>query len=285
MTLLQPGDEIAGCVVDRALSHGRVAEVYRVSGSGGRPEAMKVIMPEVARSAAGRVCFRRESELAEALDHPHIAIAYDHGEERWPGVRLPWATREFMPGGAATTLLRPPGVRPELRRVIDVLAQVASALDHVHGLDLVHRDVRPSNILLDDGDRPRAVITDFGLARFLDDALPLARHGRVAGSVAYAPPELLTGQRLGPQTDVYQLTCTAVELLTGRPPYPVPTRFEVVHAHLSAPPPSLHRWDPELPAQLDAVVAAGLAKHPADRPTRCADLVAALGSSLATVGV
>lgn len=282
--LLKPGEVFADHQIEAYLGRGSSAEVYRASAIGGDPAALKVIIPTVNDSAVGAERFRRECEIAETLHHPNVVRAYDHGSSRHFGVvRFPvllWASMELVSGGTAARLVPAPTEPPHLARTVEVLRQAAAGLDHVHRMDVLHRDVKPANLLLHAGEPLRVALGDFGLAQFFDEAGPLARNGRVQGSLPYASPEVLMAHRLGPAADLYSLACTAVELLTGAPPYPRPTTFAVAHAHISARPPRLSAGRPTLPLALDAVIAHGLAKDPADRPTSCGAFVDEIASAL-----
>ncbi|MBC3762484.1 serine/threonine-protein kinase [Quadrisphaera oryzae] len=278
--LLRPGQVIGGRLVLGLLGRGGSAQVYRVlrgAGRGAREEALKVLEPTAAATDVGRRRFHRECEVAAQVRHPGVVAVLAHGEELPRGsaldVPLLWAAMELLDGGTSAAL-RPRGRgRPDVPRILDVLAQAAAGLDAVHALDVVHGDVKPTNVLLAAPPDRRAAVTDFGLARSLDESRPLARHGRVAGSLPYAAPELLQAQRVTAATDAYSLACTAVELLSGEPPYPFSTTFAVARAHVAGRPPKLSRRRRWLPVALDRVVARALSVDPADRPPTCSALV------------
>jgi len=285
--LLLPGQVLGGRVVLGLLGRGGSAQVYRVlrgAGRGAREEALKVLEPAAAGTEAGRRRFHRECEVAAEVRHPGVVAVLAHGEELPRGSRLRapllWAAQELLDGGTSASL-RPRGRgQPDVARLLDVLAQAAAGLDAVHAHGVVHGDVKPTNVLLAAPPSPRAAVTDLGLARGLDEARPLARHGRVAGSLPYAAPEVLQALRATPATDTYSLACTAVELLSGEPPYPFATTFAVARAHVAGRAPQLSRRRRWLPAALDRVVARALAADPARRPVSCTALVQELHGAL-----
>jgi serine/threonine-protein kinase len=154
---------------------------------------------------------------------------------------------------------------------IAILAAVADALDAAHAADVIHRDIKPANVLLDPG--PRVYLTDFGLARD-PSGFALTVPGQVLGTIDYMAPELLEGIRIGPATDIYALACLAVETLTGQVPFPRDNDAATTYAHVMDAAPSVSERRPELPVALDEVIAAGMAKSPADRPATAGTLVA-----------
>ncbi|MBF5082263.1 serine/threonine-protein kinase [Quadrisphaera sp. INWT6] len=285
--LLLPGQVVGGRVVLGLLGRGGSAQVYRVlrgAGRGAREEALKVLEPAAAGTEAGRRRFHREWEVSAEVRHPGVVAVLAHGEELPRGSRLAepllWAALELLDGGTSASL-RPRGrSEPDVARVLDVLAQAAAGLDAVHARGLVHGDVKPANVLLAAPPSPRAAVADFGLARGLDEARPLARHGRVAGSLPYAAPEVLQALRVTPATDVYSLACTAVELLSGEPPHPFSTPFAVARAHVAGRPVHLSRRRRWLPTALDRVVARALDPDPAGRHPTCSALAGALAAAM-----
>jgi serine/threonine-protein kinase len=160
---------------------------------------------------------------------------------------------------------------------IVILAAVADALDTAHEAGVVHRDVKPANVLMDPG--PRVFLADFGLARD-PNGVALTMPGQVLGTVDYMAPELLEGVRIGPATDIYALACLAVETLTGQVPFPHENDAATTYSHVMGPPPSVSARRPELPPALDDVIAVGMAKDPDDRPATAGAMIADMRRAL-----
>lgn len=287
--MFEIGAVVAGYVIEGHLGRGSSADVYRARRPAESvPVALKVFHNQGAND---RVAERldREFSIASRLRHPHIVAMYEHGELRAGdgGVDVAQATRlwlsmQYVDGPESTVLIPGPDQEPELDAIVRVSTQIASALDYAHQMAVIHRDVKPANILLS-ADQRSAFLTDFGIAQLLDDAKPLARNGRVRGSIAYAAPELLTAQQLLPQTDVYALACTMCEWLTGLPPYPRHTTFAITYAHLCDEAPKLTARRPWLPSALNSVFAKALAKEPSARYDSCAEFVAIVAKILRDV--
>jgi serine/threonine protein kinase len=285
------GAVVAGYVIEGHLGSGSSADVYRARRPAESvPVALKVFHNQDAdERAAWRL--DREFSIASRLRHPHIVAMYEHGELRAGGgdvkeagpqpTRL-WLSMQYVDGPESTVLIPGSDDEPDVDAIVLVSKQIASALDYAHQMDVIHRDVKPANILLS-ADQRSAFLTDFGIARLLDDAKPLARNGRVRGSIAYAAPELLAAQQLLPQTDVYALACTMFEWLTGLPPYPRNTTFAITHAHLRDEVPTLTSRRPWLPSALNSVFAKALAKEPSARYGACAEFVAIVAKILRDV--
>lgn len=285
--MFEVGAVVAGYVIEGHLGAGSSADVYQARRPAGSvPLALKVFHN---RDADDRVAWHleREFSIASRLRHPHIVAMYEHGElgagDGTQPTRL-WLSMQYVDGPESTVLIPGPDDEPDVAAIVRVSTQIASALDYAHQMDVIHRDVKPANILLS-ADRRSAFLTDFGIAQLLDDAKPLARNGRVRGSIAYAAPELLTAQQLLPQTDVYALACTMFEWLTGLPPYPRNTTFAVTHAHLCDEVPWLNARRPWLPTALNSVFAKALAKDPSARYDSCAEFVAIIAKILRDVPV
>lgn len=266
--MLEPGDVISDYTVDALLGSGASADVYRAHRAGQTATvALKVLHTDPAGHPRTRERFAREFTIAAILDHPHIVAMYERGES--PAL---WMTMQYIDGPESSVLVPKTGQEPDIPTILRVSAQIADAVDYAHSMDILHRDIKPANILLDSG-HENAFLNDFGIAQLIDDVSPLARNGRVRGSIAYAAPELLQGQQLTPATDLYGLACTMVEWITALPPYPRGTPFAITYAHLHDPVPSLSRRRRWLPSALDSIFAKALAKNPAARYDSCKDLV------------
>lgn len=291
--MFEVGNELAGFTVDAVVGHGSSAEVYRAHRPPDpTPVALKVLDADERDSTRARERFEREFAIASLLHHRNIVSMIEAGEVATPrpGSGTPhaalWLAMQFVPGPSALFLIPAEHEQPRITPILRVGRQIGAALDYAHGNDVLHRDVKPANILLtsteDDAD---ALLSDFGIAQLLDDTRPLARNGRVQGSIAYAAPELLQAQHLSPATDIYAFACTMMELLTGVPPYPRNTAFAITYAHIRDTPPKLTRRRPWLPSSLDSVFAKALAKNPADRYQSCTEFVDIVARALRDVPI
>lgn len=254
------GEHFAGYTIIRLIGRGGMGEIYLARHPHlPRNEALKVLPAELSRDPMYRQRFVKEAEHASSVVHPSIVTIFNSGE--YDGHL--WIAMEFIDGIDALKLLRktPQGLDPQT--VIAIVRSVGAALDRAHATGLLHRDVKPANILLSrpvspDGDTPAPVdayLSDFGIAQFLDDTRPLARNGRVQGSIGYASPELLQAQRLSPASDNYSFACSLVEMFTGEPPYPRHTSFAITYAHINDEPPRLTRRRPWLPSAMNSIFA------------------------------
>ncbi|NDZ97524.1 serine/threonine protein kinase [Streptomyces sp. SID6673] len=276
--MLGAGDTVAGYTIDALLGSGSSAEVYRAHRDGAAdPVALKVLHTGPNDRQRVRERFDREFTIASRLQHPHIVKMYARGEmdppqvdDRHSAASVLWMAMEHIGGVSAADLIAHRPAEPDITMIAQIGAQIADALDFAHAREVLHRDVKPANIMVTmPSDDVHAVLTDFGIAQLLDDARPLARNGRVQGSIAYASPELLTAQRLSPATDQYALAASLFELLTGDPPFRRATAFAITHAHLHDPVPPLTRARPWLPSALNSVFAKALAKDPRTRYETC----------------
>ena len=275
--LLDPGVRFAGYAVVGLLGRGGSSEVYLVDDGIRADTTLKVLVGEAVRSRHACARLAREFDIARGLRHPNIVTMRRTGVEgKWP-----WLSMQYVIGYPASRLAPAPSAQPDVPLALTVLGCIASALDYVHSAGVVHRDVKPSNILVAEEDPPASVLTDFGIARYLDDQRPAGRDGRVVGSIPYVAPEALLGQKVGAAADQYGLACSIVEILTGKTPFPLATQFAIAYAHRETKPPQLsarRRW---IPRRVDTVIARGMAKNPRDRYPSCAELVDAVSAALA----
>ncbi len=272
---LNSGEEFAGYVIERLLGIGGMGEVYLVQHPRlPRHDALKILSATSTVDDEFRARFIREAELAATLWHPHIVGVLDRGEYNG---RL-WIAMEYVDGTDAGRLLREHyrNGMPE-REAGEIVTAVADALDFGHERRLLHRDVKPENILVtpSDGRRRRVLLTDFGIARRLDDVSNLTEEGIAVGTISYVAPEQLLGKQLDGRADQYALAATTFHLLTGAPPFTDSNRAVVISRHLNTPPPRISDRRPDL-AHLDAVLQRALAKDPDQRYPTCLDFARAL---------
>ena len=268
-TQLDPriGSEVAGYRVERLLGRGGMSVVYLAEQVRlKRPAALKLLAPELADDERFRERFLRESELAASLDHPSVIPIYDAGEVDG---QLYIAMR-YVEGSDLRALLLSEG-KLEPERTLRVLRPVADALDYAHAHGLVHRDVKPGNILLA-ADGP-VYLSDFGLTRRVDEGASLTEAGELVGSIDYAAPEQIEGGAVDGRSDIYSLACVFYECLTGSIPFPRDSAMAKLWAHLRDAPPAPSAVNPTLSTELDAVLARGLAKQPNDRYKTATELV------------
>jgi serine/threonine protein kinase len=273
---LAEGEVFAGYTVVRRLGGGGMGEVYLAQHPRlPRRDALKLLARDLSEDASFRERFLREADLASTLWHPHIVGVHDRGE--YDGQL--WISMDFVNGLDAGHLLSqqfPAGMPQKL--VIEIVTAVAAALDYAHKQGLLHRDVKPANIMLtnvDNDDERRILLTDFGIARMVDDISGLTATNFTVGTVAYTAPEQLTGEDIDGRADQYSLAATAYHLLTGSQPFPHSNPAVVIGRHLNQAPPACADTKPEL-AALDPVLSTALAKNPRDRFPRCADFARAL---------
>src|SRR5437016_12716541 len=265
--------EVAGYRVVELLGRGGMSVVYRAEHVRlGRPAALKLLAATLGQGDH-RERFLRESKLAASLDHPGIVPVFDAGEEDG----LLYIAMAYVEGSDLKTLLVREGALP-LRRALWILGQIASALDAAHARGLVHRDVKPANILVGPGDR--AYLSDFGAVKELASA-GTTRTGAFVGTIEYCAPEQIEGGDVDARTDVYALGCVLYETLTGEPPFHRPSEVAVLNAHLHSPPPRPSKAAPGLPSALDGVIAKALAKAPVDRYATPGELVSAARAAVA----
>jgi WD40 repeat protein len=280
------GSKIAGYLIEEKIGQGGMAVVFRAHDERlDRTVALKLLSPALAEDQAFRQRFIRESRAAAAVDDPHIIPVYDAGEASG-GLFI---AMRFVRGGDVRSLLDRTGPMPAAR-ALGIVAQAASALDAAHAKGLVHRDVKPANMLLDhdcDDDRPDHVyLADFGLSKLSLQSTGLTDTGTFLGTLDYVSPEQIEGRPVDGRADQYALACAAFELLTGSTPFRRDDRQElmaVMYAQLSEPPPALSGRRPDLPSAADYVFARALAKAPDDRYRTCREFANALGAALGLV--
>ena len=256
--LLETGTIVSGYRIDGVLGEGGMGAVYRATQlSLNRTVALKVLATELSADETFRERFRREGLLQAAIDHQHIVTVYEAGETEG-GLFL------------AMRLVRGPTLKDEIlskrltpARAVRILTAVADALDAAHEVGLIHRDVKPQNILV--GARDHAYLADFGLTHVPDEAGRLTGTGQFVGTIDYVSPEQLRGEGADHRSDVYALAGVLYECLSGEVPYPRPTEAAVLYAHISDAPPSLSAKRPDLPPELDELIARGMAKDPDGR--------------------
>ncbi|OMC43108.1 serine/threonine protein kinase [Mycobacterium sp. IS-2888] len=277
---LAEGEVFAGYTIVRRLGAGGMGQVYLAQHPRlPRRDALKILPRELTADDEFRQRFNREADLAANLYHEHIVGIHDRGEYQG---QL-WISMDYVEGTDAAELLRTqhPSGMPK-SQVLEIISAVADALDYAHSRGLLHRDVKPSNILLTEAaPRRRILLADFGIARELGEISGLTATNMLVGTTAYCAPEQLQGADLDGRADQYALGCTAFNLLTGSAPFHHSNPAVVITQHLSTPPPHVSERRPEL-ADLDGALAKALAKKPDDRYATCSDFAAALGSQLKT---
>ncbi|MFE2346214.1 serine/threonine-protein kinase [Kitasatospora cineracea] len=270
------GRTLAGYRLEHVLGRGGMAVVYRAEDLRlGRTVAVKLLAPELARNETFRQRFVRESHVAASLDHPNIVPVYDAGEVE--GVL--YLAMRYVRGRDLRALLDREGPLTSAQTV-RIAVQVASALDAAHAHDLVHRDVKPGNVLIAEGTDPdhpeHAYLTDFGLTKKSLSLTGLTSVGQFVGTLDYVAPEQISGKPVDGRCDVYSLGCVVFEMLTGDPPYRRDDDLALLWAHLNDPPPDVRERRADLPAGVGAALRRAMAKRPGERYGSCLEFVAAL---------
>ncbi|MEV6065769.1 protein kinase [Nocardia sp. NPDC052001] len=277
---LAAGSVFAGFTIDILLGAGGMGEVYRAQHPRlPRMVALKVLSDSTAADPSFRARFDREADLAARLNHRNIVTIHDRGVE----AERPWICMEYVPGTDVAHAIKQQGDGLNPARAVHILTEAARGIDHAHSNGLLHRDIKPANILLspgDPGDPERVVVSDFGIARRVDQSTALTETGTFVATLAYAAPEIFTGDPVDHRTDLYALGATLYEMLTGTVPYPRTTPAAVLHAHLMQPPPKLTAHNPALPRELDDIIARALAKSPAERFSTARELATSVAGAL-----
>jgi predicted Ser/Thr protein kinase len=263
------GGVIGGYRIEAEIGRGGMGVVYRAEQVAlRRVVALKLIAPHLAEDPGFRERFERESRVAASIDHPNVIPVHEAGEA--DGAL--YISMRYVDGTDLRALIANSG-RLEPRRATDLIAQVADALDAAHSRGLVHRDVKPANVLVAAlGGREHAYLTDFGLTKHASSRGGLTKTGEWVGTVDYVSPEQIQGGELDARSDVYSLACVLHQALTGRVPYVRDSDVAKMYAHLHEPPPSVTEAGPDLPPQVDEVVARGMAKRPDERYPSAGDL-------------
>jgi hypothetical protein len=273
---LVPGTVFAGHRIEQVAGRGGMGVVYKATHLALEiTVALKVIAPEMAEDEDFRARFKRESRLAAQVEHPHLIPVRHAGEEDG---QL-YVTMRYVEGTDLRRMIAEQG-RLEAGLVATVVSQVAEGLSAAHDAGLVHRDVKPANILVDRGDSGVcAYLTDFGLTRRQAGSDRLTRTGRWMGTIDYVAPEQIQGADVDGRTDVYSLGCVLFHALCGEVPYPRETEVAKMYAHLNEPPPSVAAYRPDLPRAIDPVIRHAMANDPAERYPTASEL----GSDLVEV--
>jgi serine/threonine protein kinase len=270
------GTAIAGYRIESVLGRGGMGVVYLAEQVAlGRKVALKVLAPELAEDPRFRDRFLRESRIAATLEDPNILPVHEAGEA--DGALF--IAMRYVRGTDLRRLIDEQGpLEPE--RTVSIVTQVASALDAAHAEGLIHRDVKPANVLLTPGPPDRVYLSDFGVTKRVSSESGLTKTGQFVGTLDYVAPEQIRGTDVDARADVYSLGCLLFECLTGEPPFRSDLEVTVLYAHLSEHPPKPSARRPELPAAIDAVVARAMAKRPEDRYASAGALAEAARASL-----
>src|SRR3954454_20222994 len=259
---LSAGDEFAGYRVEQHLGRGGMGVLYLALEPGlERRVALKLIAPEAASDDVFARRFAEESKIAASIEHPNVVPIYAAGEE----AGVPFIAMRYVAGAdLARRLTREGRLAPDI--AVELIAQVGNGLDAIHAAGLIHRDVKPANVLLSGGEgTDHAYITDFGVARNLATESSLTRTGRFVGTLDYVAPEQISGGAVDARVDVYALGCLFFKLLTGEVPFPRDGAAARLYAHLNDPPPSSSLYAPEVSMALDDVVIRATSKPPDTR--------------------
>ena len=271
--MLSPGSTIAGCEIESVVGLGGIGVLYRARQLRlDRPVALKVVEPELARDPLVRERLRREARAVASLDHPNVVPLYEAGEEDG---RVYIVTR-WVEGTELGILIHDNGPM-EPAQAARIAAQIAEALEVAHEQGLIHRDVKPSNVILTSGGH--VYLTDFGLAKRVATAPGLTGGDQMLGTVDYVAPEQIEGSEPDARSDVYSLGCVLFEMLNGEPPFADQKGgMAKMWAHVNVEPPSIRERRPDVPPSLEAVIDRAMAKSPEARPTAAAFRKSALAA-------
>ncbi|WP_306796583.1 bifunctional serine/threonine-protein kinase/ABC transporter substrate-binding protein [Nocardia sp. XZ_19_369] len=276
--MLRAGEVFAGYVIKRRLGRGGMGAVYLAQHPRlPRLTALKLLDPELYADNEIRARFEREAALVARLDHPNIVQVYDRGFDEG----LLWISMQYIDGVDAAGI-HPRTVPPE--RAAEIIVETAKALDYAHAVGVLHRDVKPANILLartTAGQGARVLLTDFGIARLREESRQLTETGALAATLAYASPEQLSFTPVDHRSDQYSLACSLFWLLTGSSPFAAGSPAAIIAGHLQHAPPSVRSVRETLPSEVDAVLVKALAKQPDERFASCTEFAVAAQQALA----
>ncbi|WP_405139414.1 serine/threonine protein kinase [Sphaerisporangium sp. NBC_01403] len=273
------GAQVGDYLVEAVVGRGGMATVYRARDHRlGRAVALKVLAPQLSQDQRFRDRFVRESRLVAGIDHPNIIPIYEAGESD----DLLFIAMRYVEGADLRKLIQASGPMP-VARAYRLFSQIASALDSAHQHGLVHRDVKPANILVAEGsdrDPEHIYLTDFGLTKSTYSEAGLTSHGHFMGTPRYVAPEQIRGLPVDGRSDLYAFACVVYEALSGLPPFQRDTELALLYAHVSHEPPPLTPYRPDLPHAVNQVMSRALAKTPDDRFSTCGQFVAALRDAI-----
>ncbi|HVL86290.1 MAG TPA: Stk1 family PASTA domain-containing Ser/Thr kinase [Pseudonocardia sp.] len=252
------------------LGYGGMSEVHRGMDTRlGRDVAIKVLRADLARDPQFQMRFRREAQNAAALNHPAIVAVYDTGEVQSEFGPLPYIVMEYVDGQTLREIVKTTGPMTQ-QKVIEVMADVCAALDFSHRHQIIHRDVKPANVMITLGGAVK--VMDFGIARALGEGQNVTQTAAVIGTAQYLSPEQARGEAVDARSDVYAAGCVLFELLTGEPPFTGDTPVAVAYQHVREDPRRPSELNPQIPPALDAVVLKALSKNPANRYQSAAEM-------------
>ena len=253
------------------LGRGGMAEVHRGRDTRlGREVAVKVLRSDLARDPSFQVRFRREAQAAASLNHPAIVAVYDTGEDRGPTGNTPYIVMEYVEGETLRDVLRREGVLPP-ERAMSLAADICGALDFSHRNGIVHRDVKPGNVMITPAGSVK--VMDFGIARAVSDsAATMTSTAAVIGTAQYLSPEQARGEGVDARSDVYSLGCLLYELVTGAPPFTGDSPVSVAYQHVREDPRLPSSINPAIPAELDSILLKAMSKNPANRYQSAAEM-------------